>query len=112
MSAFWSDVLGYREVSSGDGWVAIGPVGDRTSETAMRGHAQPPLIAFVVVPEDKLVKNRVHVDVTPIDRSQDEEVDRLVGLGARKIDIGQASTPWVVMADPENNEFCVMPALD
>jgi hypothetical protein len=74
--------------------------------------AQPPALAFVQVPEDKVMKNRVHIDVTPADRSQEDEVDRLVSLGARRVDIGQGATPWVVMADPEGNEFCVMPAID
>ena len=64
------------------------------------------------VPEDKVAKNRVHLDLTPTDQSQEDEVDRLVGLGASRIDIGQGTTPWVVMADPEGNEFCVMPAIE
>ena len=66
-------------------------------------------MAFVQVPEDKVAKNRVHVDVTPTDRTQADEVDRLLGLGASRVDIGQRDTPWVVLADPEGNEFCVMP---
>jgi hypothetical protein len=66
-------------------------------------------IAFNLVPEHKVVKNRVHLDITPYDRSQQEEVARLVSLGAREADIGQRDTRWVVMADPEGNEFCIMP---
>jgi hypothetical protein len=64
---------------------------------------------FIPVPEPKTVKNRVHLDVTPVDRTRDDEVERLVGLGAtivsdhRKPD----GTGWVVMGDPEGNEFCV-----
>jgi hypothetical protein len=64
------------------------------------------------LPEDKITKNRVHIDLTPIDRVQGEEVERLVQLGATRLDIGQGERPWVVMADPEGNEFCVMPAID
>jgi len=75
----------------------------------LRACARPPALAFVLVPERKTTKNRTHVDVTPIDTSQDDEVERLVGLGATRIDIDQGGKPWIVMADPEGNEFCVMP---
>ena len=54
-------------------------------------------------------KNRVHFDLRPDD--QQAEVRRLEGLGARRIDIGQADVPWVVMSDPEGNEFCVLRSL-
>ena len=61
------------------------------------------------VPEDKAVKNRLHLDLRPLDQAA--EVARLEGLGARRIDIGQRDTSWVVMADPDGNEFCVLRAL-
>ncbi len=66
-----------------------------------------PWLYFVKVPEGKIVKNRVHLDIMPSDRTQDEEITRLIGLGAtipsdRRPDVG-----WVIMADPEGNEFCV-----
>ncbi|MFV0126368.1 VOC family protein [Streptomyces sp. HMX112] len=54
----------------------------------------------------KTVKNRLHLDFRPDD--QDAEVARLVAHGARRVDIGQGDTPWVVLADPEGNEFCVL----
>jgi hypothetical protein len=55
------------------------------------------------------VKNRVHLDVAPLaDEDQWAEVTRLVELGARKVDVGQGSVPWQVMADVEGNEFCVL----
>jgi hypothetical protein len=54
-------------------------------------------------------KDRVHVDVTPSDVTQADEVQRLIGLGATHSDVGQSGRPWIVMADPEGNEFCVMP---
>ena len=57
----------------------------------------------------KAAKNRVHFDLRPDD--QQAEVRRLEGLGARRIDIGQADVAWVVMADPEGNEFCVLRSL-
>ena len=62
------------------------------------------------VHREKTVKNRVHFDLRP-DRDQQSEVRRLEGLGARRINIGQADVTWVVMADPEGNEFCVLRSL-
>ena len=58
------------------------------------------------MPEGKSVKNRIHLDFTPDD--QDAEVSRLLALGARHVDIGQGEQSWVVLADPEGNEFCVL----
>lgn len=54
------------------------------------------------------MKNRLHLDVNPSDREQAEEVDRLLSLGARRVDVGQGEVSWVVLADPEGNEFCVL----
>ena len=58
------------------------------------------------VPESKTVKNRLHVDFRPDD--QELEVDRLLALGATRVDIAQGERSWVVLADPEGNEFCVL----
>ena len=70
-----------------------------------------PDILFLEVPETKTVKNRVHLDLRPDDQAA--EVKRLEGLGARETDIGQQDVTWVVMSDPEGNEFCVLrPAPD
>lgn len=67
------------------------------------------LLDFVTVPEPKTVKNRVHLDLASTSRAdQAAQVERLVGLGATRIDIGQGDVPWVVLADPEGNEFCVL----
>jgi catechol 2,3-dioxygenase-like lactoylglutathione lyase family enzyme len=108
MVAFWSAALGYERAHAGDGWVALRVPGSDISEEGLRSAPQPPAVALVVVPEAKEGKNRVHVDLTPVDRSQAEEVSRLEDLGAVRIDIGQRDVTWVVMADPEGNEFCVM----
>ena len=54
------------------------------------------------------MKNRIHIDVNPSDRDQVEEVERLLALGARHADVGQGDVSWVVLADPEGNEFCVL----
>ncbi len=59
-------------------------------------------------PDDKVVKNRIHFDFTPDD--QQAEVERVLALGARRVDIGQGEQTWVVLADPEGNEFCILSA--
>ena len=65
-----------------------------------------PGILFLQNPDAKVVKNRLHLDLRPDD--QRREVARLIALGAREKDIGQGEVSWVVMADPEDNEFCVL----
>ena len=68
-----------------------------------------PGLVFVPVAGPKEGKNRLHIDVNPTDRDQAAEVRRLVELGARPADVGQgADVSWVVLADPEGNEFCVL----
>lgn len=69
-----------------------------------------PEILFLKVPETKTVKNRIHLDLRPDDQAA--EVQRLTAMGARRVDIGQSDdVTWVVLADPEDNEFCVLRAL-
>jgi len=65
-----------------------------------------PDLLFVKVPDAKDSKNRLHLDLRPTDQAA--EVSRLEGLGARQVDIGQGEPSWVVLADPEGNEFCVL----
>ena len=66
-----------------------------------------PGLCILRVPETKAIKNRLHIDLSPDDR--DAEVERLLGLGATRVDIGQGDdVSWVVLADPEGNEFCVL----
>jgi len=77
------------------------------AERVRRGPIAPTLV-FVPVPEGKSVKNRLHLDIRPVDGSHDAEVRRLIGLGARPADVGQGAAPWAVLADPEGNEFCVL----
>jgi hypothetical protein len=97
LAQFWSAVLDYEITERDDNSVFI-EARDRNA----------PGLLFGVVPEGKSVKNRLHIDVNPVDRDQEQEVERLIELGARKIDIGQGDVSWVVMADPEDNEFCVL----
>ena len=66
---------------------------------------------FIAVPDEKVVKNRIHLDFRPDD--QQAEVDRVLTLGARRVDVGQrGDESWVVLADPEGNEFCILAATD
>ncbi|MGQ0624115.1 MAG: VOC family protein [Sporichthyaceae bacterium] len=67
---------------------------------------QIPGVLFVRVTEPKQIKNRLHLDLRPSD--QDAEVSRLIGLGATGTDVGQGESSWVVLADPEGNEFCIL----
>jgi hypothetical protein len=97
LARWWATALDWVITYDGDDEVEI----RRTPETL-------PSILFIRVPEAKESKNRLHLDFRPDDR--DAEVERLVALGARHIDIGQGEQTWVVLADPEGNEFCVLRA--
>jgi hypothetical protein len=74
----------------------------------LAGEGDGPHLFFLKVPDTKTVKNRLHLDLVPDD--QQAEVSQLLSLGASHADIGQGETSWVVMADPEGNEFCVLSA--
>ena len=73
-----------------------------------RTRTELPGLLFTPVTDVKRVKNRLHIDLRPDD--QEAEVERLVGMGARSVDVGQGDVGWVVLADPEGNEFCVLSA--
>lgn len=108
LARFWCSVLDYevRDEDEEEGVVTIGPPAAPGAED--RPGPVPPVLTFARVPEDKSVKNRLHIDVSPSDREQDDEVRRLLGLGARRADVGQGDASWVVLTDPEGNEFCVL----
>ena|SRR5436305_9507261 len=101
VAKFWSEVTGYllEEVNTpgNDYWVASSP------------GRQLPRLVFVSVPEGKVVKNRVHLDLIPAKENQDAELERLLEMGASIVDDRRKLTPggWVVLADPEGNEFCL-----
>ena len=112
-SRWWAQVLDWRIVYEAADEVVIVPPHtidpDRTIPPQERG----PGLIFVSVPEGKTLKNRLHIDLAPSpDAGQKVEVRRLEVLGARQVDIGQDpdQVSWVVMADPEGNEFCVLSA--
>lgn len=106
LADFWRAVLGYKVQDEDSEGVAIGS--PQVPEGKDRPGPVPPTLTFVKVPEGKKVKNRLHIDVNPTDRTRDEEVRRLLDLGARHADVGQGEQTWVVLADPEDNEFCVL----
>jgi predicted enzyme related to lactoylglutathione lyase len=96
---FWSNALGWPLV-----W-------DQDEETAIRAPGGTgPFITWGGGPRiAKIGKNRLHLDIAPSDHGdQHVEVDRLVSLGATELDSGQGSVGWVIMSDPDGNEFCVV----
>jgi predicted enzyme related to lactoylglutathione lyase len=100
VAEFWAEVLGWPLTEAERGFYWLSSTGDYTSPK--------PMLVFVPVDEQKAGKNRVHIDVCPSGCDQAEELERLLGLGARKVDVGQGDAPWVVLADPEGNEFCLL----
>lgn len=106
LSRFWCSVLGYEVQGKEEGVVTIGS--PDVPEGKDRLGPVPPQLTFAQVPEGKVVKNRLHLDVNPADQEQGEEVRRLLDLGARYADVGQGGQSWVVLVDPEGNEFCVL----
>ena len=95
LGRWWQQALRWVVVDQTPDTLEIRPAPDRL-----------PGLLFVSVSEPKTAKNRLHLDFRPDD--QDLEVDRLLALGASRIDIGQGERSWVVLADPEGNEFCVL----
>ncbi|MCW3817639.1 VOC family protein [Micromonospora sp. DR5-3] len=95
LAHWWAEALGYQVVSEKPDAVEI-----------RRAPDQLPAITFVPVTAAKEAKNRLHLDLRPED--QEAEVERLVDMGARHVDIGQGDVGWTVLADPEGNEFCVL----
>ena len=106
LARFWCSVLDYEVQDEDDGLVAIGPA--TIPEGKNHLGPVPPMLTFAHVPEGKTVKNRLHLDVNPTDRSQDEEITRLIGLGATVIYDNRPEFGWVTLADPEGNEFDVL----
>jgi hypothetical protein len=96
LARWWGAFLGAEVVDDGDGEYEVDAGAGVT-------------LGFYASPDDKVVKNRLHLDLRPED--QDAEVARAESLGARRVEIGQSDDPdttWVVLADPEGNEFCVL----
>ncbi|MEV6559986.1 VOC family protein [Nocardia sp. NPDC051756] len=102
LAAFWCDVLGYVELDrESDGSIEIGPAEGF-------GGPQPTLI-LSPSDEPRNGKLRLHIDINPTDRDQDAELERLLALGAKPVDVGQGDdVSWHALADPEGNEFCLL----
>ena len=102
LGAFWREVTGYGEDPAN-------PNEPGDEEFLLVPADGGPALVFIQVPEGKTVKNRVHFDVVPVEGTRDEEVARLLGLGATQVADHRTAEGkgWVVLADPEGNEFCV-----
>jgi Glyoxalase-like domain len=103
LSEWWKQLVGYADVP-GD----PNEAGDEecTIVDAATGHS----LLFIEVPDDKSIKNRIHFDLSPTDRRRDEEIDRVMALGARQVADHRKpdGAGWMVLADPEGNEFCIV----
>jgi predicted enzyme related to lactoylglutathione lyase len=96
LARFWAAALGQQVLWESDDEVIVGAAGDAY-----------PGLCFLAVPGGKAGKNRLHIDLNPDDQAA--EVQRLLALGARHAEVGQGpDVSWVVLADPEGNEFCVL----
>ena len=105
LGRWWAELLGWRVTEEDDEEVVVEPPAGSPEDGVS------PDLLFLKVPEGKSVKNRLHIDLRPVDQS--EEVARAESLGATRIDIGQGDeVTWVVLADPEGNEFCILRALE
>ncbi|MEU3709211.1 VOC family protein [Streptomyces catenulae] len=98
LARFWAAVLRWRILSEREREVVIGP-----DENAPVG------ICFMPVTDRKTGKNRLHLDLTTTAEDREDEIARVLALGARRVDVGQrGDESWTVLADPEGNEFCVV----
>jgi hypothetical protein len=98
LATFWSAATGWPVTDGGPDYAALRSPGRRG-----------PYLELLRTSEPKVVKNRLHLDVAPLTGDdQQVEVERLRSLGGSLVDVGQGDVPWVVMADPEGNEFCVL----
>ncbi|GGK08163.1 glyoxalase [Pilimelia anulata] len=103
LAAFWQEALGWRRTSADADEVVLEPPAGSPADGVA------PDLLFLRVPEAKAGKNRLHLDLRPDDQAA--EVARLERLGARRVSVGQGDgVSWVVLADPEGNEFCVLRA--
>jgi Glyoxalase-like domain len=116
LAEFWCAVLGFtvidEQADADERTLMVEIASWQPTAEAVVEAQMPPTLLFLRVPESKSVKNRLHLDVSPVDCSQADEVERLVALGATPTDVGQSvESSWTVMQDPEGNEFCVLRSL-
>jgi hypothetical protein len=99
-------------------WAAVLDFHENPDDPNNPGDAECPIFStdgahqllFIEVPDAKQLKNRVHLDLRPVEGTRDQELQRLLELGAREVDDRRHpdGTGWVVLADPEGNEFCIL----
>jgi predicted enzyme related to lactoylglutathione lyase len=95
---FWCAVLDWRVIDEDESGISIAPTGGTW-----------PTIDVLGVPEGKAVKNRIHLDLRSDGSTAAGEMERVLALGARRVDVGQEpGVSWMVLADPEGNEFCIL----
>jgi predicted enzyme related to lactoylglutathione lyase len=105
IASFWEGALGWRRTYEEPDEVVLEPPAGSAEDGVS------PDLLFLRVPEEKTLKNRLHLDLRPLD--QEAEVRRLESLGASRVAVGQGdNVTWVVLADPEGNEFCVLRTLE
>lgn len=103
LARWWAELLGWRITFEDEDEVALEPPAGSPQDGAS------PDILFLRVPEPKREKVRIHLDLRPEDQAA--EVARAEAMGATRVDVGQGEQTWVVLADPEGNEFCILRAL-
>lgn len=105
LAQWWKQVLGYVDLDDD-------PNAPGDEECAIHDPVTGHELLFIEVPETKSVKNRIHLDLRPREGTRDDEVARVLKLGAREVaDLRGEHGPgtgWVVLADPEGNEFCIL----
>ncbi len=98
LARFWCGVLGWKVVDQDEYGVSIAPDDGRG-----------PCLDFLAVPDIKIEKNRLHIDLRADGCTTAQELNRLLDLGAHRVDVGQGpDVTWAVLADPEGNEFCLL----
>jgi catechol 2,3-dioxygenase-like lactoylglutathione lyase family enzyme len=102
LAGFWCAALGYRVTKR---WKDAKGV----EYVEIEGGEAEPTLLLQPVGDEKVVKNRLHLDLVPTEGGQADEVRRLLSLGAKQLS-DEPEFPWIVLADPEGNEFCVLPA--
>ncbi len=103
LARWWAELLGWRITFEDEDEVVLEPPAGSPQDGVS------PDILFLRVPEPKQEKVRIHLDLRPEDQAA--EVARAEAMGATRVDIGQGAPTWVVLADPQGNEFCILRAL-
>lgn len=102
-SVFWSQVLDFTEDPDD-------PNEPGDQECLITSRDQSQLLLFITVPDGKTVKNRMHLDLRPVDRTREQEAERILALGASQLADHRRpdGSGWITLADPEGNEFCIL----